>query len=98
MKSLLKRIERFNNKRHWDKLNDVRSLILALCSELGELAHIFRWRKRAVGRLSHDEKKQVELEIADIFIFLFGLCLRLGIDPEKAINEKIKINERRFPG
>lgn len=97
MKKLLTDIQRFNELRGWRKFHDPRSLILALCGELGELAQIFRWRRRSSKRLSSSAMETVEGEVADIFIFLMSLCIELDIDPEKIVRAKLEDNEKRFP-
>jgi dCTP diphosphatase len=97
MKKLLADIKRFNELRDWRKFHDPRSLILALCSEVGELAHIFRWRKHSSKNLSRSTCETVEGEIADIFIFLMSLCIELDINPEKIVRAKMEDNEKRFP-
>jgi dCTP diphosphatase len=91
------RVQKFNRARGWERFHDPRSLILALLSELGELAHLFRWRGgRRLGR-SASKRAAVQGEIADLFIFMFALCDALEIDPVVAIQEKLGENERRFP-
>jgi dCTP diphosphatase len=97
MKQILADIRTFNESRRWRKFHDPRSLILALCGEVGELAQIFRWRRRTAKQLSQSIKATVESEIADIFIFLFSLCIELNLDPEKVVRAKLKENEERFP-
>jgi len=97
MNKLMKLVREFNSARSWNKFLDPRSLILALCGELGELAHHFRWRTRSGRKLSVAKRAEVENEIADIFIFMFALCIELEIDPEAVITAKLKKNEERFP-
>ena len=93
----MKRVREFNAARGWNKFLDPRSIILALCGELGELAHHFRWRTRSGRKLSAAKRAAVENEIADIFIFMYALCIELEIDPEAVIMAKLKKNEERFP-
>jgi dCTP diphosphatase len=97
MQELLNSVRQFNDARSWRKYHDPRSLILALCGEVGELAQIFRWRKRTGRRLSASKRAEVEGEIADILIYLLALCTELDIDPEAVVRAKLEENERRFP-
>lgn len=97
MRKLLADIQHFNELRDWRKFHDPRSLVLALCGEVGELAQIFRWRRRSPKQLSRPTKATVEGEIADIFIFLMSLCVELNIDPEKVVRAKLEDNDKRFP-
>ena len=97
MNKLMKLVREFNAARSWNKFLDPRSIILALCGELGELAHHFRWRTRSGRKLSVSKRAEVENEIADIFIFMFALCIEFEIDPEAVVMAKLKKNEERFP-
>ena len=43
-----------------------------------------------------DKLKDVELEIADVAIYLIRLADVLGIDVSEAVRKKLAINESRF--
>jgi len=47
--------------------------------------------------LPADKYREVELEMADIFIYLMRLCERLEVDLLKVVDEKIKMNEEKYP-
>lgn len=96
MNELTNLVSEFNEARNWRKYHDPRSLVLAICSEVGELAHLFRWRTKSARKLSAETKLAVEDEIADIFIFLLSLCIELDVDPEIVIRKKLEVNNRRF--
>lgn len=97
MNQLADLVREFNENRNWRKFHDPRSLVLALCGEVGELAQLFRWRTSSGRKLSLSKRKNVESEVADIFIFLLALCVELEIDPENIIMAKLQENEQRFP-
>ena len=40
---------------------------------------------------------EVELEIADVLLFLLRLCDKLGIDPVSAAGKKLVLNAERYP-
>lgn len=71
---------------------------MAITGEAGELAAEFQW-------LTTDDAadirklpiKEIELEIADVAIYLIRLCDVLKIDLAEAIDKKLLINEERFP-
>jgi dCTP diphosphatase len=97
LEDLLNRVRKFNEARSWRRFHDPRSLILALCGEIGELAQIFRWRRRAGRVLSASKRAEVEGEVADILIYLLSLCIELDIDPAAVVRAKLEENEKRFP-
>jgi dCTP diphosphatase len=39
----------------------------------------------------------IRREIADVMIYLVRLSDKLGVDIEKAIMEKIEVNEKKYP-
>ena len=68
--------------------------------ELGELAEHFQWRKdEEILEMMSDpiQRENVEDEIADVCIYLFLLAHELNIDLEKAILNKIRKNEQKYP-
>ena len=48
-------------------------------------------------QLSSAELQAVELEMADVLLYLLRLADRLGVDLEAAAWRKIEINERKYP-
>ena len=66
---------------------------MKLLEECGELA------KSAKHQLKHPENKTIQEETAhetaDVFIYLLSIANRLGVNIEKALQEKEKINETR---
>ena len=47
--------------------------------------------------LPPDVRAQVELEIADVLLFLLRLCDKLDVDPIAAGAAKLEINRQRYP-
>jgi NTP pyrophosphatase (non-canonical NTP hydrolase) len=90
------RIQQFVDERDWSQFHSPRNLVLALVSEVGELADLVRW-KSDDQELSSEEKQAAALEIADIAIFLVRLSKVIGIDLIQVMGEKIDINEKRYP-
>ncbi|WP_338115326.1 nucleotide pyrophosphohydrolase [Thiocystis minor] len=71
---------------------------MALAGEAGELLEHFQWLTEAQSAALEDGKKrQVAHELADILLYLIRLSERLGVDLIAAAEEKIAINEQRYP-
>ena len=71
---------------------------IEVAGEAGELAAEFQWlTPEESSGLSKDQLKAVELEMADVAIYLLRLADVLGVDIEGAVKEKIELNEGRFP-
>ena len=95
---LNKRLRRFAEERDWEQFHSPKNLSMALIAEAAELVEHFQWLTEAQSaELPPDKQREVEMELADIFIFLIRCADRLEVDLVKAANEKTDINERRFP-
>jgi NTP pyrophosphatase (non-canonical NTP hydrolase) len=66
-----------------------RNLAISLNLEAGEVLEHFQWLDAA------DDKEELSSELADVALYLLQLASVTGIDLEKAILEKLKINASR---
>jgi NTP pyrophosphatase (non-canonical NTP hydrolase) len=72
---------------------------MAVAGEAGELVAEFQWltaEQSTRSNMSHDKLKDVELEIADVAIYLIRLADVLDIDISEVVRKKLAINESRF--
>jgi dCTP diphosphatase len=93
-------VRKFNHEREWEKYHNPRSLILALIGELGELAELFQWRSDAeAAKLTQNPEMAIKVseELADIFGYLLQLGDVTGVHLGKALEAKMKVNEKRYP-
>jgi dCTP diphosphatase len=60
-------LRRFAAERNWERFHTPRNLSALIASEAGELLALFRWDQDAL----HDNRKDVEHEVADVFL---GCC------------------------
>ena len=99
IKELTDEVRSFADARDWHKFHTPKNLAMALAGEAGELLAEFQWltpEESTVGSLSAEQKKAIELEIADVQIYLLRLADVLNIDVASVVREKIQINESRF--
>jgi dCTP diphosphatase len=97
---LLNKIQNFSDARDWSQFHTPKNLILAATGELGELAELLQWKddQEVTEYLaSKHGKERISEEIADIAIYLIRLCQMTNIDFLDAIQNKIKINEIKYP-
>lgn len=100
LNELKEKIREFNIERDWDKFHNPKDLLIALVSEVGELAECYRWLNDSELSKIHSDpakKKKVEEEIADVIIYLIILSYKTDIDIFKIIEEKIEKNRKRYP-
>ena len=92
-------IKKFADARDWEQFHTPKNLSMAVAGEAGELVSEFQWltaEQSMRSNMSPDKLKDVELEIADVAIYLIRLADVLGIDVAEVVRKKIAINESRF--
>ena len=98
LRDLAAQLERFAQARDWSQFHSPKNLASALIVEAGELLEHFQWITEADSRSLSDEKRAaVGAEIADVLLYLVQLSSALGVDPIAAANDKIKLNEQKYP-
>ena len=73
---------------------------MAIADEADALLEIFQWLTEKQSREIINNEKEMSLikeEIADVAIYLVRLADKLGVDIEKAVLDKIALNERKYP-
>lgn len=71
---------------------------MALSVEVSEIVEHFQWlTQEQSGNLDPDHIEKVKEEIGDVMIYLARLSDLLGIDPIRAAEEKMRINEEKYP-
>ena len=71
---------------------------MALITEAAELVEHFQWVTEEESRsLMPEELAEVRMELADVMIYLICLADKLDIDLFQVVDEKIRINEKKYP-
>jgi dCTP diphosphatase len=90
LKDLQKSVVQFRDARDWRQFHTPKNLAQALASEIGELNDLYLWsREPNIGN--------VELEMADILIYLLSLADITKIDLIYAVEKKLRINGLKYP-
>tara|TARA_Y100000034_G_scaffold125952_1_gene176456 strand:+ start:453 stop:824 length:372 start_codon:yes stop_codon:yes gene_type:complete len=100
LKDIRDKIKEFNLERDWDKFHNPKDLLIALVSEVGELAECYRWlNDQEISNIHSDpiKRKNIEEEIADIIMYLIILAYKTDIDIIKSIDNKLEKNKLRYP-
>ena len=95
---LVVELRRFAKERDWDQFHSPKNLAAALSVEAGEVLEHFQWLTEAQSRkLSAKKREQIELELADVLLYLLRLSDMLDIDLLDAASRKIRINAKKYP-
>jgi len=92
-------IRAFADARDWEQFHTPKNLSMAIAGEAGELVAEFQWLtadQSMRSNMSDEKLSDVELEIADVAIYLIRLADVLGVDISEVVRKKLAINESRF--
>lgn len=98
IEKIKKRIQKFSDDRNWNNAHNPKNLAMALNVEAGELLEIFQWLSlEEAQNLENNKHEHAKQEIADVAIYLLRMCMKLDINLEEAILEKMELNEKKYP-
>jgi NTP pyrophosphatase (non-canonical NTP hydrolase) len=91
-------LRRFADERDWQQFHSPKNLAAALVVEAGEVLEHFQWLTEAQSEaLTVHKRGEVELELADVLIYLARLADRLDVDLIAAATRKVAINAQKYP-
>ena len=97
---LISIIRDFVRERNWEQYNKPSALAVSASIEMGELLELFQWKTDEDVKVALEDENflsMLEGEIADVMVYLLRICDKAGIDPAKAIVEKMKRNSEKYP-
>jgi len=98
LEELKLQLRQFAEERDWDQFHSPKNLSMALSVEAAEIVEHFQWLTEEQSKnLSQDKLEKVGNELADTFIYLIRLADKLGIDLLAATENKIEINQGKYP-
>ena len=89
---LMREIIKFRDRRDWRQFHNPKDLALAISIEAAELNELFLWKKH-----NDVNSEQIVEELSDVLIYSFLLAHESDINIEKAIKNKLKANEKKYP-
>ena len=98
MQALVQKIRAFAQARDWEQFHSPKNLAMALSVEVAEVVEHFQWLTQdQSNRLEPAKMEKIREEIGDVMIYLARLADCLGIDPIQAAEDKMRINEQKYP-
>lgn len=88
-------VKKFRDDRDWSQFHNPKDLAISLSIEAAELLECFQWKSS-----SEDEKnnyQDIKYEMADVAVYLLLMSDKMGIDLLDAVEEKMKLNEEKYP-
>jgi NTP pyrophosphatase (non-canonical NTP hydrolase) len=98
LEALRQALAEFAAERDWDQFHNPKNLAMALAGETGELLEHFQWLTfEESANLPPEVRAEVELEMADVLLFLTRLADKLGVDLLQAAEKKLALNAEKYP-
>jgi NTP pyrophosphatase (non-canonical NTP hydrolase) len=100
LEEILETVREFVRERNWDQYNLPLNLAVSMSIEAAELLELFQWKTNedVVIALKEDQfREELAAEIADVLVYLLRVADTCGIDPTKAVIEKMKKNREKYP-
>ena len=98
--SILKKIKKFRDERDWKKFHNPKDMAEAISIESSELLELFLWKTKEESLEFVKNKKnheEISDEVADVMVFLIEFIDDCDIDIEKAIENKLQKNAKKYP-
>lgn len=86
-------LRQFVKDRNWEKFHNLKDLALSVSIEASELVEIFQWK--SPDDINDEDKENIKYEMADVLIYIFYMCDKLGLEPYDIIMEKMAVNKNR---
>src|SRR5690606_13853608 len=88
----------FAEQREWTQFHSPKNLAMALAVEAAELLEHFQWVTEAESKALEPERlAAVGDEIAELQLYLIRLAVRLNIERPKAVADKTRKHEAKYP-
>lgn len=87
----IERIKKFSDDRNFDQFHSPANLAKSISIEANELLECFQWDET---NFNIDDVKD---ELADVSVYIIDLVLKLNLDLDEIINNKMKKNEEKYP-
>ena len=88
---ILTKLVKFRDDRDWKQFHTPENLAKSIVIEASELLENFQWGSQ------NADIENIKEEVADVFGYLLLLCQELDIDILEATNNKIKLNNEKYP-
>jgi len=94
-RQIVAQLKKFRDDREWEQFHDSKNLASAISIESAELNEIFLWK--TIKESEEVDINKVKEELADILSFTFLLADKHKLNPFDIIEEKIKVNAKKYP-
>ena len=91
----INKILKFRDDRDWKRFHNPKDLAISISLEAAELLEVFQWSGADVSNEGKQDK--IKEELADVVNYCVLMADACELDLDEIVQEKIKINERKYP-
>ena len=88
-------VKKFRDDRDWSQFHNPKDLAISLSIEAAELLGCFQWKSSSEAEKNNYQ--DIKYEMADVAVYLLLMSDKMGIDLLDAVEEKMKLNEEKYP-
>lgn len=91
----INQILKFRDDRDWKQFHNPKDLAISISLEAAELLELFQWSGENTGIEGKEDK--ISEELADVINYCVLMADACGMDIDKIVQEKIKVNNQKYP-
>ena len=98
MKNLERKIRKHLKQRGWYNLRPA-DIAKSIMIEGAELLELFQWENLPLAEIKKNKEKirEIEKELADVFIYAFEMSVLLNLDTNQIIRKKLAHAAKKYP-
>ncbi len=98
MKKLTEQVIKYRDARDWKQFHNPKDCAISLSLEASEVLEHFQWKSpEEMAQHIKKNKKEIGNELSDVLYWILLMSHDLNIDIEKAFQEKMKQNAKKYP-
>jgi NTP pyrophosphatase (non-canonical NTP hydrolase) len=95
---LKQKVKKYIDARDWAQFHSPKNVSMDIIKEASELMEFFMWIESPESWQRLEQKRDtIKHEVADIAFGLINFCSLANIDLAQAMDEKIALNEKKYP-
>lgn len=88
--AVAQKLRAFSEERDWDQFHTPENLAKSISIEAAELLECFQWSPDG-------DAQAVKEELADVLTYCYFLAMKLGLEPDQIVLEKLTVTAQKYP-
>ncbi len=88
--AVAQKLRAFSEERDWDQFHTPENLAKSISIEAAELLECFQWSPSG-------DPQAVKEELADVLTYCYFLAMKVGLEPDQIVLEKLAVTARKYP-